>query len=168
MKIDLSEFGGGTITLNGITDVNDLTEDMFVLDQLVGSDGVDDVLRGGNSDDTMTGGTGADTFKFDEMNRGDDTITDFSTTDDTIDLTGFDAQITWAQLSAVISAIEDDPNTPETESGTTIDLTGFGGGTITLEGITPPPISPGSTSSSTTTSAPTATTRSRAAPPTTR
>ena len=136
VKIDLSEFGGGTITLNGITSTADLTEDMFVLDQITGTDGVDDVLRGGNSDDTMTGGTGADTFKFDEANKGADTITDFSTTDDKIDLTGFDAQITWTQLSAVISAIEDDPNTPETESGTVIDLSSFGGGTITLEGVT--------------------------------
>ena len=136
VKIDLSEFGGGTITLNGITSTADLTEDMFVLDQITGSDGVYDVLRGGNSDDTMTGGTGADTFKFDEMNKGADTITDFSTADDKIDLTGFDSQITWAQLSAVISAVADDPNTPEVESGTLIDLSSFGGGTITLEGIT--------------------------------
>ena len=105
VKIDLSEFGGGTIILEGITSTADLTEDMFVLDQITGSDGVDDVLRGGNSDDTMTGGTGADTFRFDEMNKGADTITDFSTADDKIDLTGFESQITWAQLQAVISAV---------------------------------------------------------------
>ena len=135
VKIDLSEFGGGTITLDGVTSVSDLTEDMFVLDLITGSDGVDDVLRGGNSDDTMTGGTGADTFKFDEMNKGADTITDFSTTDDKIDLTGFDSQITWAQLQAVMSAVVDDPDTMETESGTVIDLSSFGGGTITLEGV---------------------------------
>ena len=136
MKIDLSEFGGGTITLEGVTSTADLTENIFVLDKITGSDGVDDVLRGGDSDDTMTGGTGADTFKFDEWNKGADTITDFDTANDKIDLTGFDSQITWAQLSAVISAIVDDPNTPETESGTTIDLSSFGGGTITLDGVT--------------------------------
>ena len=135
VKIDLSDFGGGTVTLNGITSTADLTEDMFYLDKITGSDDVDDVLMGGGSDDTMTGGTGADTFKFD-ASSGSDTITDFSTTDDKIDLTGFETQITWAQLQAVISAIEDDPNTPEIESGTTIDLSSFGGGTITLEGIT--------------------------------
>ena len=136
VKIDLSEFGGGTITLEGVTSTADLTENIFVLDKITGSDGVDDVLRGGNSDDTMTGGTGADTFKFDEWNKGADTITDFDTANDKIDLTGFDAQITWAQLSAVISAVVDDPMTPETESGTTIDLSSFGGGTITLDGVT--------------------------------
>ena len=137
VKIDLSEFGGGTIILNGITSISDLTEDMFVLDQITGSDGVDDVLRGGNSDDTMTGGTGADTFKFDEMNKGADTITDFSTADDKIDLTGFDAQITWAQLQAVMTQTADDPlTTGVDETATVIDLSSFGGGTITLEGIT--------------------------------
>ena len=137
VKIDLSEFGGGTIILNGITSISDLTEDMFVLDQITGSDGVDDVLRGGNSDDTMTGGTGADTFKFDEMNKGADTITDFGTADDKIDLTGFDAQITWAQLQAVMTQTADDPlTTGVDETATVIDLSSFGGGTITLEGIT--------------------------------
>ena len=136
VKIDLSEFGGGTIILNGITSISDLTEDMFVLDQITGSDGVDDVLRGGNSDDTMTGGTGADTFKFDEMNKGADTITDFSTADDKIDLTGFDAQITWAQLQAVMTQTADDPlTTGVDETATVIDLSSFGGGTITLEGV---------------------------------
>ena len=34
-----------------------------------------------------------------------------------------------------MSAIKDDPNTLETESGTVIDLTSVGGGTITLEGV---------------------------------
>ena len=88
-----------------------------------------------STDDTLTGGAGANTFAFD-AESGDDTITDFSTTDgDRIDLTAFSASITWQQLSAVLSAVEDDPDTPETESGTVIDLSSFGGGTITLEGI---------------------------------
>ena len=135
LMIDLSDWGGGTITLDGLTSVSDLTEDMFVLDRIAGDDDSDDVLRGGTSDDTMTGGTGADTFVFDEKS-GSDTITDFSTTEgDKIDLTAFTASITWQQLQAAMSAIQDDPNTPETESGTVIDLTSFGGGTITLEGI---------------------------------
>ena len=136
LKIDLGDWGGGTITLDGVTSVSDLTEDMFVLDRIVGDDDSDDVLQGGTSDDTMTGGTGADTFVFDETS-GNDTITDFSTTEgDQIDLTAFTASITWQQLQAAMSAIEDDPNTLETESGTVIDLTAFGGGTITLEGVT--------------------------------
>ena len=135
LKIDLSDWGGGTITLEGITSVSDLTEDMFVLDRIVGDDDSDDVLQGGTSDDTMTGGTGSDTFVFNE-DSGSDTITDFSTSDDTIDLTAFSASLTWQELSALFTAIEDDPQTPETESGTVIDLSSVGGGTITLEGVT--------------------------------
>ena len=137
LKIDLSDWGGGTITLTGLTAVSELTEDMFVLDQIAGSDGVDDVLHGGTSDDTMSGGTGADTFVFNE-DSGSDTITDFSTTEgDRIDLTAFTASITWAQLQAVMNQVEDDTSTTEVdETATVIDLTSFGGGSITLKGIT--------------------------------
>ena len=136
VQIDLSDYGGGTITLDGITSVSDLTEEMFVLDQLVGDDDSDDTLEGGTSDDSMTGGTGSDTFVFRESS-GDDTITDFSTTDDKIDLTAFDSSITWAQLQAAMTAIEDDTSTTDVdESGTKIDLSDFGGGTITLNGVT--------------------------------
>ena len=86
VQIDLSDWGGGTVILDGITSVSDLTEDMFVLNRLVGTDEEDDELVGGDSDDTMTGGKGADTFFFLESS-GDDTITDFSTTEgDKIDL----------------------------------------------------------------------------------
>jgi len=135
LKIDLSDWGGGTITLTGITSVSDLTEDMFVLDQIVGSDDSDDTLQGGTSDDTMTGGTGADTFVFDETS-GDDTITDFSTTEgDKIDLTAITASLTWTQLQAKITTVTD-PNDPNTVIGLKIDLSDFGGGTITLNGLT--------------------------------
>ena len=136
VQIDLSDWGGGTVILDGITSVSDLTEDMFVLNQLVGTDEVDDELVGGDSDDTMTGGKGADTFFFLESS-GDDTITDFSTTEgDKIDLTGFDASITWEQLQAAMTAVEDDTSTTDVdESGTKIDLSAYGGGTITLRGI---------------------------------
>ena len=136
LKIDLTDFGGGTITLTGLTAVSDLTENMFILDEIAGSDGVNDVLQGGGSDDTMTGGTGADTFVFNETS-GNDTITDFSTTADRIDLTAFTASITWAQLQAVMSQTADDPlTTGVDETATVIDLSSFGGGTITLTGIT--------------------------------
>ena len=136
LQIDLSDYGGGTITLEGITSVSDLTADNFVLDRIVGADDSDDTLQGGTSDDTMTGGTGSDTFVFNEKS-GDDTITDFSTTDDKIDLTPFASSVTWAQLSGKITAIEDDPSTTDVdESGTKIDLSDFGGGTITLRGVT--------------------------------
>ena len=137
LKIDLSDWGGGTITLTGLTAVSDLTAANFVLDLIVGSDDTDDVLQGGTSDDTMTGGTGADTFVFDEES-GADTITDFSTTEgDKIDLTAFTASITWAQLQAAMTQVEDDPLTMGVnETATIIDLSSFGGGTITLTGIT--------------------------------
>ena len=133
VQIDLSEWGGGTIVLNGFTSVDDVTENMFVLDQIVGSDGSDDTLQGGTSADTMTGGTGADTFVFDE-DSGSDTITDFSKTEgDKIDLTSFSQAITWAQLSTKITTVTDDDNTV---TGVQIDLSDWGGGTITLNGIT--------------------------------
>ena len=220
--IDLSEWGGGTITLDGVTSVSDLVESSFRMpavnvirgtdgfnmllgtagmdemhggatgdildsgggddvlygggghDLLVGGAGDDvlhgeedkdllaggsgdDVLYGGVGDDTLDGGTGediivgglgndilwgehcttdrdADTFVF-GLNHGNDTIKDFDTDLDKIDLTAFTASVTWQQLQAAMSAVEDDPNTPETESGTVIDLTAFGGGTITLEGV---------------------------------
>ena len=137
VQIDLSDWGGGTVIVDGITSVSDLTEDMFVLNQLVGTDDVDDDLVGGDSDDTMTGGTGADTFYFGE-DSGDDTITDFSTTEgDKIDLTAFSASITWEQLQAAMTAVEDDTSTTDVdESGTKIDLSAYGGGTITLRGVT--------------------------------
>ncbi len=135
LKIDLGDWGGGTITLEGVTSVSDLTEDMFVLDRIVGDDDSDDTLQGGTSDDTMTGGTGADTFVFDEAS-GNDTITDFSTTEgDKIDLTAFTASITWQQLQSKITTVTD-PNDPNTVTGVQIDLSDFGGGTITLNGIT--------------------------------
>ena len=136
VQIDLSDWGGGTIILNGITSVDDVTEDMFVIDQIVGSDDVDDTLEGGTSDDTMTGGTGADTFVFSE-DSGSDTITDFSTTEgDKIDLSGFDVAITWEQLQAAMTQVEDDPDTTDVdETATVIDLSAYGGGTITLQGV---------------------------------
>ncbi len=132
VQIDLSDWGGGTIILNGITDVNDVTADMFYLGTITGGDG-DDTLQGGTSDDTMTGGAGADTFLFDEES-GDDTITDFSNIDgDRIDLTGFDKAITWEQLSSKITTVTDTNNVV---IGVKIDLSDWGGGTITLNGIT--------------------------------
>ncbi len=133
VRIDLGEWGGGTITLEGITSVDDVTEDMFVLHALTGSDDVDDRLQGGTGNDTMTGGTGADTFVFNQSS-GHDTITDFSKAGgDRIALSGFDAAVTWDALSTNITTITDDDNVV---TGVRIDLGEWGGGTITLEGIT--------------------------------
>ncbi len=49
-------------------------------DTLLGSYG-NDYLNGGNHDDTLTGGEGADTFAFDVLLGGTDTITDFNGTE---------------------------------------------------------------------------------------
>ena len=135
VQIDLSDWGGGTVVLEGVTSVSDLTEDMFYLDTIAGGGG-DDTIFGGTDDDTMSGGAGADTFYFYE-GHGDDTITDFSTTDgDSIHLTCFDASITWEQLQAAFTDIVDDPTTTGVdETATVIDLSAWGGGSITLAGV---------------------------------
>ena len=73
----------------------------------------------------MTGGGGSDSFVF-EPGDGDDTITDFSTADDKIDLTAFGA-VTFTDLT--IAATTDG-------TGTVITLPGDDGDTITLQGVT--------------------------------
>ena len=135
VQIDLSDWGGGTIILEGITAVSDLTEDMFYLNTIAGGDG-DDKIYGGTDDDTMSGGAGADTFYFNE-GYGADTITDFSTTDgDKIHLTSFSASITWEQLQAAMTDVADDTTTMDVdETAVVIDLSAWGGGSITLEGV---------------------------------
>ena len=133
--IDLSAYGGGTITLQGVSST-DLTADMFVLDTLHGEDDSNDSIKGGTSDDTMSGGTGADTFYFYE-GHGDDTITDFSTTEgDVINLNCLGGEITFAELQAAMTDVDDDASTMDVdETATVIDLSAWGGGSITLEGV---------------------------------
>lgn len=143
VKIDLTSFGGGTITLEGVTDLSSITADMFDL-PVIGDDDAntltggagDDRIVGKGGDDTMTGGAGSDLFKFAD-GHGDDTIADFDIENDIIDLRDLhDSEITWAQLSAKFETVEDDTNTVDTdESGTKIDLTEWGGGTIFLQGV---------------------------------
>ena len=136
VQIDLSDWGGGTVILDGVTSVSDLTEDMFYLDTIAGGDD-DDTISGGTDDDTMSGGGDgdSDTFVFDE-GHGDDTITDFDTANDTINLKNFAASITWEQLQAAMTDVADDPLTTNVdETATIIDLSAWGGGTITLQGV---------------------------------
>ncbi|MCY4191282.1 MAG: M10 family metallopeptidase C-terminal domain-containing protein [Rhodospirillaceae bacterium] len=118
--IDLTAFGGGTITLEGVAST-DLTTDMFVLDDFTGGDG-DDIVEGGTADDTLTGGAGTDTFVF-TQNSSHDTITDFTDGEDTIDLSTF----------AGIGGF-DDLNV--TQNGDDTVVTVPGGGTITLQDFT--------------------------------
>ena len=136
VQIDLSEWGGGTVILDGVTSVSDLSEDMFYLDRIAGGAG-DDRLAGGSDDDTMSGGGegDSDTFVFDE-GHGDDTITDFDSANDKIDLKDFADSITWEQLQAAMTDVADDSSTPEDETATVVDLSAWGGGTITLKGVT--------------------------------
>ena len=92
-------------------------------DGLWGSSG-DDVLEGGRGNDRLNGGPGADTFVF-ASGHGNDTITDFQSGTDRIDLTDF------IRLRSI-----DDVGITRNEADTLIDLSGYQGGTIKLAGFT--------------------------------
>jgi Ca2+-binding RTX toxin-like protein len=71
----------------GAAPVDVTTTDATSNDNLTGgSEG--DVLVGGNGVDMLTGGTGANLFTFNSLTETTDVITDFSATDDLIDLRG--------------------------------------------------------------------------------
>ena len=93
----------------------------------------DDLIIDSGGDDTLVGGHGADTFAF-TPGHGDDTIVDFDTANDKIDLSRVTSDITFEQLQGKMSTIAD-PDDPDTVTGVQIDLTEFGGGTIVLRGI---------------------------------
>ncbi|MDE0023201.1 MAG: calcium-binding protein [Spirochaetaceae bacterium] len=120
---------GTTITLQGVTST-DVTESMFEFsnagDDTITGTAADEIITGGSGDDTMSGGGGSDTFVF-APGDGDDTITDFSTSDDKIDLTAFGEDVSYSDLT--IAATTDG-------TGTVITLPGEDGGTITLQGVT--------------------------------
>lgn len=94
-------------------------------DRLFGGQG-DDTLNGGPGEDTLSGGLGTDIFVFGPRD-GTDTVIDFTTGADKVDLTAF--------------AIENvDTLTLTTgEDGVALDLTDNGGGTILLAGLTSVP-----------------------------
>ena len=89
---------------------------------LSGGSGNDEIL-GGKGDDTMTGGAGADTFYF-RSNEGDDTITDFSTSEDVIGLQFLPGVLGFDSLT--ITQDGDDA---------LIDLSDNGGGSIRLKNV---------------------------------
>lgn len=91
-------------------------------DTLTGGSG-DDEISGGAGDDTMTGGAGADTFFF-SPDGGDDTITDFSTSEDIISLMRLPGVLGFDSLT--ITQDGDDA---------VIDLSGNGGGSIRLNNV---------------------------------
>ena len=148
VTIDLTEFGGGTLVLEGVTkadlmDGTALKASLFDFDgwrwgdddrnNLDGGIG-DDVLIGGEGNDTLTGGEGEDLFVFGD-GHGHDTITDFDVADDRIDLRGITTAITAEQLLAKVTDLPDGDGSGSAD-GVTIDLTDFGGGVITLVGVT--------------------------------
>ena len=90
------------------------------------ADAGDDFLIGGAGDDSLTGGTGADTFVF-EDGGGHDTITEFDTDNDTIDLSLVSEAITFADLT--FTALSDG-------TGTVIMHSALGG-SITVLGLDP-------------------------------
>ena len=88
-----------------------------------------DTLIGGEDNDLMDGGPGADTFVF-EPGNGNDYIMDFTSAEDKIDLSAFTLE-NGQQLS--LSNVSD---SAQGDDNYVIDLSEFGGGTITLLGVT--------------------------------
>ena len=99
---------------------NDLMAGGDGADHLIGGYG-NDTLTGGNGNDLMTGGRGADTFVF-AAASGSDTITDFQSTEDVLDLTAYG----YNTLDEALAHSHQDG------SNIVIDL--GGGQTLTLQG----------------------------------
>ncbi len=93
-------------------------------------------VTGTTDNDVLSGNEGEDVFVF-AAGHGHDTISNFETGTDIIDLSRFSDEITWQDLSAGITTITD-PDDPSTITGVVIDLSQWGGGTITLQGVTSP------------------------------
>ena len=92
------------------------------IENAIGSN-FNDIFVAGDADNSFTGGSGADTY-FIRASASNDTITDYNTTDDIIDLTGF---ASYADADAAFASAE-------TVNGNTV-LTLPGGGTLTLLGV---------------------------------
>ncbi|MCY3670794.1 MAG: hypothetical protein OXH14_06890 [Alphaproteobacteria bacterium] len=84
-------------------------------------------------DDKLIGTAGADTFVFAE-GHGDDNVGAFQPGTDTIDLSGFGAAISWEALSAQMTSV----GGGFFDEAVKIDLSPWGGGTITLWGVSSP------------------------------
>ena len=107
-------------------------------DSLFGGEG-NDVLLGGSGNDHLHGGAGADVFSFLE-GHGTDTIHDFEAGTDTIDLSGFNSDITWEALQANMSTVQTQTyngpwSPPLVTTHVEIDLSDWGGGTIVITGL---------------------------------
>ena len=123
-------------------------------DQLSGGRGRDtldggagnDILDGGKGDDTLTGGAGGDLFRY-TTGGGDDVITDFDASEDVLDLSTLKPglftihtmlnptkETSWQDFRKHMTEVTD-PDNPGQVTGVQIDLSGWGGGTITLQGV---------------------------------
>ena len=123
---DIIRGGSGADTIDGGAGADILLGDSGA-DTIDGGEG-DDIIRGGTGDDTLTGGAGADTFVF-APGDGSDTITDFDTDEDRINLSTFGDDISFADLT--ITATSDG-------TGSIISVPGDTDGetvTITLQGV---------------------------------
>jgi 6-phosphogluconolactonase (cycloisomerase 2 family) len=120
-------FGGMGDDLIGGGDGSDMLFNGGGADTVDGGAG-DDEIWAGAGDDLLTGGAGADTFMF-GANSGNDTITDFSTADDLLDLRF--TVTDFADASAVQAAASD-----ATQSGVDGLLIDLGGGqSVFLQGL---------------------------------
>ncbi len=129
---DLLDGGDGTDLLLGGAG-NDL---------LTGGAG-DDILDGGSGDDMLTGGAGADTFVF-RSDPGRDTITDFTTGTDRIDLRGYGI---WDVADLVISDSSGKTRV-SLGNGAYVELLGVDATSLTaadfiLDDAPPPPVATG-------------------------
>ncbi|MFT4191774.1 MAG: hypothetical protein QM617_09675 [Comamonas sp.] len=108
-------------------------------DDVISGNAGDDDLNGGGGDDTLTGGDGADTFTFTSYvsseddstvtDFGDDTITDFDASEGDTLYIDYDVYGLTADEIAALFTVNDDGDG-------VIDLSDYGGGTITLTGVT--------------------------------
>ena len=119
--------GAGHDKLYGGDD-NDVLRGGAGHDDLFGGEG-DDNLHGGAGHDQMHGGPGADIFVF-EPGHGNDDIMDFTRGADRIEMRGF-ADENGNALSGVSGSAQN--------GNYVIDLSDYGGGTITLLGVTAEP-----------------------------
>ena len=84
--------------------------------------------------EVLSGSQGEDIFVF-NPGKENYTISNFEPGTDIINLSGFGQDISWEELNSNITTITD-PEDPSRIIGLQIDLTEWGGGTITLDGIT--------------------------------
>jgi uncharacterized repeat protein (TIGR01451 family) len=130
--------GQGNDTIEGGNGV-DLLKGEAGNDHLLGGNG-NDLLVGGSGDDTLKGESGADTFIF-GINSGNDTVLDLDGNDkiDLSQLVELDAISDLNTNTSGVSAYRIDAQdafVTVTNGNLLLNLTSFGGGTITFMGVT--------------------------------